>query len=146
MKLSVSAAEALNAAEPNPEFVAHSDQVLTNLPEGWGVITPEQLSTELLDKPNLILIDVRKVSEAEENGIIEHGNQLLIPLEEFIKNKDQWPTDKDAEIVTYCGTGHRCTMAMTILFNYGYTNVRSLKGGLGAWVAAGFPVVEYVAP
>jgi rhodanese-related sulfurtransferase len=33
-------------------------------------------------------------------------------------------------------------MAMTILWSYGYTDVRSLLGGLSAWVDAGYPVVE----
>ena len=37
----------------------------------------------------------------------------------------------DAPIVVYCGSGHRSTIAMTILRSYGYTNVRSLKGGFG---------------
>ena len=37
-------------------------------------------------------------------------------------------------------------MAMTMLLTEGYTNVSSLKGGFGAWVEAGFPVAEYVAP
>lgn len=139
-------AEALDAAEPNPDFVAFADEVLTNLPDGWGVITPDDLFTELLENPDLILIDVRKVSEVEENGNIEHENQLLIPIEEFIQSKADWPADKDAEIVVYCGTGHRSTITMTMLFNYGYTNVRSMKGGLAGWVTAGLPVVEYVAP
>jgi hypothetical protein len=38
---------------------------------------------------------------------------------------------QDTEIVIYCGTGHRSTIAMTIMWSYGYTNVRSMKGGLG---------------
>ena len=49
-----------------------------------------------------------------------------------------WPADKDAEIVIYCGSGHRSTMAMTILLTEGYTNVTSLKGGFGGWVEAGY--------
>ena len=60
-------------------------------------------------------------------------------------NSAMWPADKDAEIVVYCGSGHRSTMAMTILLTEGYTNVTSLKGGLGGWVEAGFPVAEFVA-
>jgi rhodanese-related sulfurtransferase len=56
-----------------------------------------------------------------------------------------WPADKDATIVIYCGSGHRSTIAMAILWSYGYSNVTSLKGGFGGWVDAGFPVVEAVA-
>jgi rhodanese-related sulfurtransferase len=41
----------------------------------------------------------------------------------------EWPADSAAPIVVYCGSGHRSTIAMTILWSYGYTDVRSLRGG-----------------
>jgi rhodanese-related sulfurtransferase len=58
----------------------------------------------------------------------------------------QWPADKDAKIVVYCGSGHRSTMAVAMMGLNGYTNVWSLKGGFGGWVEAGYPVAEYAAP
>jgi rhodanese-related sulfurtransferase len=62
-------------------------------------------------------------------------------MKEVIANKDQWPTDEDAPIVIYGGSGHRSTLAMAM---NGYTDVRSsLKGGFGGWVIEGYPVVEY---
>ena len=57
--------------------------------------------------------------------------------------KDMWPQDQDEEVIIYCGTGHRSTIAMTIMWSYGYTNVRSMKGGLAEWIADGYPVVEF---
>jgi rhodanese-related sulfurtransferase len=56
--------------------------------------------------------------------------------------KDQWPADQDATIVAYCGSGHRSTMAMTMLWSYGYNDIRSLKGGFGGWAEAGYPIAE----
>jgi rhodanese-related sulfurtransferase len=58
----------------------------------------------------------------------------------------EWPADSAAPIVVYCGSGHRSTIAMTILWSYGYTDVRSLRGGMGAWVSAGYPVATAVTP
>jgi rhodanese-related sulfurtransferase len=115
---------------------------------GWGGKAADALNTDLVEKPDLILIDVRRAEELAENGVIAvEGQELLaIPLESFLAEKAMWPADKDAEIVVYCGSGHRSTMAMTILLTEGYTNVTSLKGGFGGWVEAGFPVVEYAAP
>jgi len=115
---------------------------------GWGVKPADALNTELIEKPGMILIDVRTPEELAEKGIVAvEGQELLtIPLESFITDKAMWPADKDAEIVVYCGSGHRSTMAMTILLTEGYTNVSSLKGGFGGWVEAGFPVAEYAAP
>lgn len=70
---------------------------------------------------------------------------LQIPLEEFIANKDLWPTDKDAPITIYCGRGHRFTMAAAMMWTYGYPDVTSLSGGFGGWVNAGYPDAEYAA-
>ena len=53
------AAEVLNAAEPDPLMVEEMDRMLSSIPEGWGVITAEALNTELIENPDLILIDVR---------------------------------------------------------------------------------------
>ncbi len=114
----------------------------------WGVKPADDLNAALIDNPDLILIDVRRAEELTENGIIAvEGQELItIPLESFVADAAMWPADKDAEIVVYCGSGHRSTMAMTILLTNGYTNVTSLKGGFGGWAEAGLPVAEYVAP
>lgn len=139
-------AEVLDAARPDATLVAILDQALSAIPDGWGVITPDGLSARLVDDPGLILIDVRQMSEGEEKGVIEAENHMNLPLEEFVALKDQWPAEKDAPIVVYCGTGHRSTMAMTILWSYGYTNVLSMKGGLDSWIGDGYPVAQLAAP
>jgi len=115
---------------------------------GWGGKAADVLNTELIEKPDMILIDVRTPEEIAEKGIIAVEGQTLltIPLESFTAESAMWPAAKDAEILVYCGSGHRSTMAMTMLLTEGYTNVTSLKGGFGGWVEAGLPVAEYVAP
>ena len=114
----------------------------------WGVKAADALNANLLEKPDLILIDVRRLEEFPENGILLTDGQevLSIPLESFLNSSALWPIEKDAEIVIYCGSCHRSTMVMTILLTNGYTNVTSLKGGFGGWVEAKYPIVEYVAP
>ena len=113
----------------------------------WGGKAADALNTDLVEKPDLILIDVRTPEEVAEKGVIAvEGQELLtIPLADFIADSAMWPANKDAEIVVYCGSGHRSTMAMTVLLTEGYTNVTSLKGGFGGWVDAGFPVAELAA-
>lgn len=114
----------------------------------WGGKAADALNADLVEKPDLILIDVRTPEEVAENGVIavEGQDLMTIPLADFIADSAMWPANKDAEIVVYCGSGHRSTMAMTMLLTEGYTNVTSLKGGFGSWVEAGFPVAEYAAP
>jgi len=138
--------EVTNSVELDPQVATTISDMFANIPDGWGVITDEQLNATLADNPDVYLIDVRTQAEVDEKGIIESGNWVGVPLEEFIAQRAVWPTDKTSEIVVYCGSGHRSTMAMSILWSYGYTNVLSLKGGFGGWVDAGYPVVDYVAP
>ena len=132
----------LNAAEPDENLVTLVDNALSEIPEGWGGITAEQLNTEIAENPELIVIDVRTQGEVDEKGVVDAPNLIHIPLEEFVQRRAEWPADKDATIVIYCGSGHRSTMAMSIMWTYGYNDVRSLKGGFGGWTEAGYPVVE----
>ncbi|MEJ2747621.1 MAG: rhodanese-like domain-containing protein, partial [Anaerolineae bacterium] len=136
----------LNEAEPDPAMVTAMQEMLHNVPDGFGGITNEALNTEIGENPDLILIDVRTPGEVESKGYIDAPNVVFVPLEEFVNMKDEWPADLNAPIVTYCGSGHRSTIAMTILWSYGYTNVRSLKGGFGDWVAGGYPGVNVPEP
>jgi len=136
----------LEVAAPDPAMVAAIDSTLQAVPEGWGTVRADGLNTELIENPDLVLIDVRRQEEVAEKGIIEADNLTHIPLEEFVEAQDQWPSELGTPIVIYCGSGHRSTIAMTILYSYGYSDVRSLVGGFSAWAEAGYPVVEYAAP
>lgn len=130
--------EAGEAPEFDAELFAAVDAQLSNLPEGWGSIRPEDLNIELIENPPDLLIDVRKVAEWENDGYIEGAT--LMPLEELMSFADEWPEDMDANIVVYCKAGHRGNMAATILRTAGYTNVRNLSGGFLAWGTADLPI------
>lgn len=140
---------ALNVAEPDEALVAAADAYLVGIKDHgvkFGVTTAELFNTVLAENPDLVVIDVRRQDELEEHGVIEAPNFTHIPMESFVTESAKWPADKEAEIVIYCGSGHRSTMAMTILFANDYANVTSLSGGFSGWKEAGYPVVEYVAP
>ncbi|KAA3643534.1 MAG: hypothetical protein DWQ07_23800 [Chloroflexi bacterium] len=139
-------AEMLNAAEVDPRYVEIMAQALEVMPEPYGIVTADALNTELVENPDLILIDGRRLEELEDKGIVAtEGEWQHIPLESFIDMIDEWPADKDATIVVYCGSGHRSTIAAAIMWAYGYTDVRSLKGGFSGWADAGYATAEYVA-
>jgi rhodanese-related sulfurtransferase len=65
-------------------------------------------------------------------------------MDKFMESLDQLPADKAAPMVVYCASGHRGAIAMMALRQLGYTNVRNLGGGLGAWKAAKLPVAGWV--
>jgi rhodanese-related sulfurtransferase len=134
-------AMALDAATPDPALVMAMDAMLATYGvKPFGVIAAEDLNVALGENANLQVIDVRTAGEVEENGNIDAANLTFVPLEDFINGKESWPS-ADSSVVVYCGSGHRSTIAMTILGAYGYNDVKSLKGGYGGWADAGFPTV-----
>lgn len=113
------------------------DKYITNLPDGFGTISPAALKDQLAAaKP--FLLDVRETSEVTTNGYID--GSVNIPIRTLAKNLDKLPA-KDQPIVTYCAIGHRGAMAMETLQLLGYTNVKSIAGGFNAWKAANMAVV-----
>ena len=82
---------------------------------------------------------MRETSELDEAGYIEGA--VNAPLRTVAQHLDLLPAALDAPIVVYCAKGTRGTIGMTALQVLGYTNVRNLSGGFGAWVAAGNPAV-----
>ncbi len=136
----------LNEAEPEAAMVKAMQEVLHNVPEGFGGISAEALNTELVENPDLVLIDFRTADEVESKGYIDAPNVTYIPLEDMVAQIAALPADLDAPIVAYCGSGHRSTIAMTMLWSYGYKDVRSLKGGFGGWAGEEFPSVGVPEP
>lgn len=81
-----------------------------------------------------IILDVRGQDEWAE-GHIPHAHLIqhwLIPF----KIADIVP-DKRSNIVVYCQTGGRSTVAAQMLDSLGYSNVRNLLGGFAQYQAEG---------
>ena len=129
-----------------PDFQAVFAEVIANNGKdaGYGIMAPDALNTELIESADLFVIDVREVSELEENGHIPGA--VNIPVKTLADNPALLPEDLDTPIVVYCKSGTRSTWAWTILNALGYTNVRNMSAGMDGWLAAGFGADEGVAP
>jgi len=125
--------------EVAPDAQALVTALVAELPAdaGYGTIKPAILNEELVDKAPFLL-DVREAAEVEKDGYIEGA--VNIPVREVLANLDKLPA-LDQPIVVYCGSGHRGGMTLAALKLLGYTNVRNLAGGIGAWKKAELPVV-----
>lgn len=94
------------------------------------------LQAQLAHK-NFIFINTHIPYEGE----IEQTD-TFIPYNTITENLAQLPADKNAPIVLYCLSGRMSTEAATALAQAGYTNVWELSGGMQAWAAAGFPILQ----
>ncbi len=113
--------------------------VMPAIPAGFGAISPDDLAIELAEDPPF-LVDVRQPEEWVDLGYIEGA--VNVPVREIAASLDLLPADLDAPIVAYCKAGTRGVIAMTSLWVLGYTNVRSLAGGIDGWIAAGYDVTD----
>ncbi|MDX1435793.1 MAG: rhodanese-like domain-containing protein, partial [Anaerolineales bacterium] len=99
--------------------------------EAYNTIGLDGLN-EMMAESQPYILDVREYSELEENGYIEGA--VNIPLRQVLDNPGLLPAF-DEPIVSYCGSGWRCTIALTALEGLGWEDVRGLKGGsYGGWV------------
>ena len=95
---------------------------------------------QLLDAPTPpLLIDVREQNEWDAGYLhgATHAPQGTISF--TIANI---APEKSAPILLYCAGGVRSAAAAETLAGLGYTNLRSMAGGINGWSAAGLPVVE----
>ena len=74
------------------------------------------------------LIDVR---EQVEWDIVHLQGATLLTQEVLDEMMNGW--DKNAAIVCYCHHGMRSLSAAAFLAQQGFTNVKSMRGGIDAW-------------
>jgi rhodanese-related sulfurtransferase len=139
-------AEELPVVGAAPDFQAIFAGIIANngQDKGYGTMAPDALNTELIENPDLFVIDVREPSELEENGHIPGA--VNIPVKTLVDNPALLPADLDAPIVVYCKSGTRSTFAWTILNLIGYTNVRNMSAGMDGWLGAQLGAEEGLAP
>jgi rhodanese-related sulfurtransferase len=114
------------------------DAFLSGLPDGFFAVKASDLNTELAEAEKPVIVDLRPAEDFTA-GHIEGA--VNIPITELFAHLDQLP-DKAAKIVVVCGSGHRGGIALIALKMVGYTDVRNLGGGMGAWTAAELPVIQ----
>ncbi len=82
--------------------------------------------------PRVTLVDVRSPAEYEGFHIPEAVN---IPAPDLRHRFVE--LDPGSRIVTLCGTGHRSSMAASLLLQRGFEKVHNLSGGMMGYAAAG---------
>jgi rhodanese-related sulfurtransferase len=91
---------------------------------------------DLWEKKKAAFIDVRSFDDHEKAHV---PDSLPMPLAEIGSYTEALPDDKSTPIVMVCNVGNLSLSGVLFLTSLGYSNVRSLDGGMNAWRKAGRP-------
>ena len=113
------------------------------------------IGNAFVSSDKVFILDVR--TPAEYNYIHIEGANLIplrnVPLHDpvnlsdeellawHIKNNTDLPKNKYTEMLVYCLSGKRGSVASQMLADSGYKRVNNIQGGITVWVNAGYPVV-----
>ncbi|MGR6980734.1 rhodanese-like domain-containing protein [Testudinibacter sp. P27/CKL/0425] len=97
--------------------------------------------TQLLNKENGVVVDVRTLDEFQRGHII--GSVQLLPSE--IKNNKASVLEKhkNAPLIVADASGLGSEALANQLHKQGFAQVYSLKEGIGGWRAANLPLVKH---
>ena len=105
-----------------------------------GVISSQRgvdVILALQDDPEFVLLDIRTPAEVEA-GHISGAVNLDFYSPAF--RVDLAALNRDKVYLIYCRSGNRSGQAFNMMEDLGFERVYDLGGGIGKWIAAGYPV------
>jgi len=69
-------------------------------------------------------------------------NSILIPVQELQSRINELRAYKNNNILIYCATGNRSTVASKILIDSGFMKISNLKNGIAEWAKGQYRVVR----
>jgi rhodanese-related sulfurtransferase len=110
-------------------------------------ISPQAFSA---DPAHGILIDVREPAEYDTGHMAGAVNiprgvlEFQVDAHPAVANvRDPALSHRHQSLVLYCRTGGRSALAALSLQRLGFTDVRSIAGGISDWTAAGLPLTMH---
>lgn len=117
-------------------LVAAAEKALSTMPADFYAMDPAA-AQQAMEAAKPLVLDVRETAELAKGKV---PGAVNIPIRDLPKMIAKLPESKTAPIITYCQVGYRGGMAVMALRMWGYTNVRTIRGGLDNWMKANLPV------
>ena len=96
-------------------------------------------AAELINNIQPLILDVRTPGEYKR-GHLE--NSVLIPVQELQSRWKELSAYKNQDILIYCATGNRSTVASKILIDHGFKRIYNMRYGIKDWSKNRYPVVR----
>ncbi len=105
---------------------------------GGDSVSPAE-ATQLMNRENAVVVDVRDAGEVKEGRI---PNARHIVLGELGQRLGELEKFKDKPVIVCCRSGSRSANGAAVLRKAGFSRVYNLAGGLAAWEQAGQPITR----
>ncbi|MBT8363289.1 MAG: rhodanese-like domain-containing protein [Deltaproteobacteria bacterium] len=120
------------------EDVAGSITVINYRQASYREVSSRE-AAELIKNEQPIILDVRTPKEYKRGHL---HNSVLIPVQELQSRQKELGAHKDREILIYCATGNRSTVASKILIDNGFKHIVNMRGGTYDWSKKNYPVTR----
>ena len=107
----------------------------------YNNVNVSQAKDMIDSNPDLVILDVRTWEEYINDHI---KNATHIPVDELEGRLSE--LDSQIPILVCCRTGQKSSTASQILADHGVIEVYNMLGGIVAWMAAGYPIVQIEVP
>lgn len=94
---------------------------------------------KILQNTNPLILDVRTQGEFQQ-GYIQGAN--LLPVQVLQQNMQNLERYKNQDILIYCASGNRSTVASRLLIESGFMKIYNLRYGINDWAQRGHPVTR----
>lgn len=98
-----------------------------------------QQGAELIKNINPLVLDVRTPREYS-NGHLQKAT--LIPVQQLQARIKEIAAYKNQDILIYCATGNRSTVASKILIDNGFKRIINMRYGIADWHSRQYPVTR----
>lgn len=102
--------------------------------QGGPEITPKDAAGLMKEDPRPRVIDLRERAEYEQGHL---PGAVSVPFAEFKDRLESLKLSKTDALILYSTDDARARDATRLLYESGYQGALTLKGGIGAWRAAG---------
>lgn len=96
-------------------------------------------AADMIERFQPLILDVRTPGEFQSGHL---PNAVLLPVQALQTNIGRLAPYRGREILIYCATGNRSTVASKILIDAGFKQIANLRYGIADWHRLKFPVVR----